>query len=590
MNDDAAAALASLGEIPTPLLSGIELPSATRGGARSFAAAASSAAPAEGASAGPDDAPAPGAVAEPAYDDEAAADIQGNVVPGFNKDHQHFAFLRFGDLDRARAWLRWLAPRLTCMGDVLEFRRTFRAERLRLGVREPGMRATWTAVALSHGAIAALVGTDDADAFGDESFRQGLAARSTYLGDPTDPTHPGHRRNWVVGGPDDEADALVIVAADDPSDLDAAVAELLGAAADHDVSVRFAQRGATLPGNLAGHEHFGFRDGISQPGVRGRRVGSADDHLTARYVAADDPHGDLFAKPGQPLVWPGQFLLGESRQHHQDPLVPAPPATTFPAWARRGSYLVCRRLDQDVVGFWELAASAAATLGTTTVALASMLVGRWPSGAPLLRAPDADDPVLAGDELANNHFLFDDDTRPSVLDPIEGYPGDTHRAATEDLFGRVCPHAAHIRKVNPRDSGTDLGAPADTFLRLMLRRGIPYGEPIAGVTDPPPELVRAERGLMFAAYMSSIEDQFELVTRRWANSATQPNVGGVDPIIGQRDRRGERSRTVDLPTSDGGSSTVELPTDLVTPTGGGYFFAPPISAVAGILSGNAIDT
>jgi hypothetical protein len=51
-----------------------------------------------------------------------------------------------------------------------------------------------------------------------------------------------------------------------------------------------------------------------------------------------------------------------------------------------------------------------------------------------------------------------------------------------------------------------------------MHRGIPYGEPIAGIADPSPELEAAERGLLFAAYMASIEDQFEFVTRRWANS------------------------------------------------------------------------
>jgi Dyp-type peroxidase family len=586
VNPDAAAALAALGAQPTPLLSGIELPTIERAGtgarsaARSFAPAPP---PATGAPTERSEDDSADTASEPVYDDAAAADIQGNIVPGFNKDHQHFAFLRFGDLHEAREWLRWLAPRLTSMDEVLDFRRAFRSRRLRLGVREPELAATWTAVAFSHAALAALIGPD-AEGFGETSFRQGLAERSTYLGDPTDPDERGHRRNWVVGGPGNEADVLVIVASDDPTDLDAAVGEVVAAAERHDLSLLFGQRGATLPGNLQGHEHFGFRDGISQPAIRGRRSGAAGDEVSPRYLAADDPHAALFAKPGQPLVWPGQFLLGEPRQDHQDPTRPAPPLADVPEWARRGSYLVCRRLDQDVVGFWELAATVAAALGTTPVRVASMFVGRWPSGAPLLRSPEADDPALAGDEFANNHFLFDDDTRPSVLEPIAGYPGDEHRAATADLFGQVCPHAAHIRKVNPRDSGTDFGAPGDTFLRLMLRRGIPYGEPIAGIADPPEELVAAERGLLFAAYMSSIEDQFEFVSRRWASSPTQPNLGGLDPIIGQRDHHGDRTRTVDLPTPDGASTTVELPTDVVTPTGGGYFFAPPISAVSGILA------
>ena len=573
MNREAAAALAALAETKTALLSGIELPAgdaAARLGLSAADAPAAEALAAEGVA----------ATKEPVYDAEAAADIQGNIVPGFNKDHQQFLFLRFGHVDDAREWVGWLAPRITAMDEVLDFRREFRALRLRFGVREPGLTATWTAVAFSFAGIAALT---DAEAFGEQSFRQGLAERSTYLGDPTDPAHRGHRANWIVGGPDNEADALVIVAADNPKDLDAAVEEIVEEAEAHDLTLLLGQRGDTLPGNLQGHEHFGFKDGISQPGVRGRRATSPDDHLTPRFLAADDPHADLFAKPGQPLVWPGQFLLGEPRQHHQDPKLPAPAASAFPDWARRGSYLVCRRLDQDVIGFWEMVTTAAQAMGMTPVRLASTLVGRWPSGAPLLRSPDADDAALAGDEFANNHFLFGDDTRPSALVDLPGYPGDTHRPATEDLLGQVCPFAGHIRKVNPRDSGTDFGAPADTFLRLMLRRGIPYGEPVAGVADPSPELVAAERGLLFAAYMASIEDQFEFVTHRWANSPVQPNVGGVDPIIGQREVHGDRRRTVDLRAADGSTSTIELPEDLVTPTGGGYFFAPPISALRGTL-------
>jgi Dyp-type peroxidase family len=576
MTTPAARALAALGESEAVLLKGISLPrsgSAKLVGSRSPTATD---APRE---------PTVTADGEPIYDLAARQDIQGNIIPGFNKNHQQFLFLRFADVAGAKQWLRWLAPRLATMDEVLAFRRAFRAERLRLGVREPAMTATWNAIAFSHRGIAVLAGPEQANQFGEQSFRQGLAERSTYLGDPADPAALGHRDNWVIGGPGNEADALLIIDADDEADLIAEVDEIVGRATDHGIQVVFSQRGDNLPGNLQGHEHFGFKDGISQPGIRGAVSAAPGDRLTPRYLAETDPHARLFAKPGQPLVWPGEFLLGEPRQDPRNPYLSAPPAGNFPSWARRGSYLVCRRLRQDVIAFWEFAATVAAQLGVSAVHAAAMLVGRWPSGAPLSRSSGQDNLVLAGDEFASNHFLFDDDTRPSVMAPIPGYEGDNHPAARQDIFGTVCPHAAHIRKVNPRDSATDFGAPADTLLRLMLRRGIPFGPPIAGVPAPSPGLVAQERGLLFVAYASTIEDQFEFVTRRWANSAVQPNLGGEDPIIGQRERYGSRDRSIELPTADGGTTAIALRQEFVTPTGGGYFFAPPISAVAGILAG-----
>lgn len=521
------------------------------------------------------------APAEPVYGAKARRDIQGNVIPGFNKDHQHFLFFKIRNASKAKAWLRWLEPRISSMDDVLSFVRMHRALRLRLGVKEPGLKATWLNLALSHAAIAKLAGTEQADNFGELSFRQGLAERSAYLGDPTDPTAPGHPGNWVVGGPKNEADVLVIIAADDAGDLAAMVDDVKEEAQRHRLALMFEQRGQTLPGGLRGHEHFGFRDGISQPGIRGKVSSAPGDFITPRYVDAGDPHAAIFAKPGQVLVWPGQFLLGELRQSTESMTASAPPGVNFPKWARRGSYLVFRRLLQDVPAFWEFVAEAAAALDIPKVRVASMLVGRWPSGAPLMRVPAADDRALAGDEFANNHFVFDDETRPSSLRPIPGYAGDGHPAAHADLLGAVCPHFAHIRKVNPRDGGTDLGKPADGLLRMILRRGIPFGPPIAGVKKPSSKLVTQERGLVFLCYGSAIEDQFEFLTRRWANSPVQPNLGGHDPVVGQEGRE-PRVRSVDFPTP-AGPVRLHLKREWVTVTGGGYFFAPPISAVAEVL-------
>ena len=87
---------------------------------------------------------------------------------------------------------------------------------------------------------------------------------------------------------------------------------------------------------------------------------------------------------------------------------------------------------------------------------------------------------------------------------------------------------------------------------------------------------------MFLCYGATIEEQFEFLVRRWANSAIQPDLGGHDPIVGQRDERGNRTRFVDLPTGSG-NVRLEMNAEWVTPTGGGYFFAPPIRAIAGVL-------
>ncbi len=338
----------------------------------------------------------------------------------------------------------------------------------------------------------------------------------------------------------------MIVGADVGAELDAAVAALR----PDGLRVVFEQRGDTLPGALRGHEHFGFKDGISQPGVRGR---AGAEFITPRFLAAGDPHARLFAKPGQPLLWPGQFLLGEPRQDPQDLFAPAAAASSgFPAWARRGSYLVVRRLRQDVEAFWSFVIDQAG--GADPIEHAATLVGRWPSGAPLSRAPLRRRSRARRRRARQQPLPVRGRHAPVGAAPDRGYGGDRFPPARGDVLGEVCPHFAHIRKVNPRDAGTDMGTPADTLLRLLLRRGIPFGPPLIGGGDP-----AADRGLLFAAYGATIEDQFEFITRRWINSALHPRSGGRDPLIG-----------ADRPW--------------VTPTGGGYFFAPPISAITDVLA------
>lgn len=62
--------------------------------------------------------------------------------------------------------------------------------------------------------------------------------------------------------------------------------------------------------------------------------------------------------------------------------------------------------------------------GITPELLAAKFVGRWPSGAPLMRTPNADNEALGKDDFANNHFNFVNKTAPVALVPIPGCPGD----------------------------------------------------------------------------------------------------------------------------------------------------------------------
>ena len=145
----------------------------------------------------------PGVAAEPIYSQKIREDIQGNILPGFGSPHQTFLFLRFGT--PAKAFLRFLLPMVSSMQEVMAFRKLNSARRDRLGTPETRMSAVWVNVAFSHAAIAKLSSVADANAFGDEPFRQGLAERSSFLGDPTAASNKGSAGNWKVGGPANEA-------------------------------------------------------------------------------------------------------------------------------------------------------------------------------------------------------------------------------------------------------------------------------------------------------------------------------------------------------------------------------------------------
>src|SRR5262249_50855566 len=157
-----------------------------------------------------------------------------------------------------------------------------------------------------------------------------------------------------------------------------------------------------------------------------------------------NPKNNEQGLPGQELLWPGEFVIGYPTQIRKpDPKAdqkgenqnPGPRSTSGPAWTVDGSYLVFRRLRQDVPGFHPLLAQGAAQEGLTVEQFGAKLVGSYRSGAPLERTkdqPERFDPSK-GDPSVKDGAILD----PKHINNFEF--GD-------DVAGKLVPRAAHIRK------------------------------------------------------------------------------------------------------------------------------------------------
>ncbi|MEO1092667.1 MAG: hypothetical protein AAFX81_18750 [Pseudomonadota bacterium] len=498
-------------------------------------------------------------------------EIQGNIIPGFRKDFQLFAFFSIEKADGARAFIRALGPQLDSARAVLAAHAEWKALRGALG-REPGAAygRVFLNLAITGRGLERLGRGADLAAFADDGLRFGLAARSTLIGDPADRSRSGHRSRWLFGSGEREIDLLLILASDNAARLEARFETFAEAGAAQGVALIHVDRGDVAAAPEPHDEQFGFRDGISQPALRGCRSDDPDRALepdTWPQGEAFSAHRAAFAGPGRQLIWPGQILFGHARQRRDDPLRPDPADTpTGPAFSRNGSLLVYRRLRQRPDRFEAFLARAAAEVEAAVPGssmnrerIGALLVGRWRSGTPVMRSP-AQDIGLSGP--AANHFRF-----ATAMDVA--LPGDDAAPSPGDFNGEICPFAAHIRKVNPRDEPTDLGGAERTVPKLIVRRGITYR---AGSSPA------ADQGLVFVGYQSSIEDQFEFLMRAWVKDPHRPRGGaGHDPILSLEDDGFVRLRL------EGRSIDVQFRNDWVVPTGGAYLFAPSISAVRDVL-------
>ncbi|GAB2595396.1 Dyp-type peroxidase [Microlunatus antarcticus] len=489
----------------------------------------------------------------------ATTRIQGDILPGLLKKNELLLFFR---IDSAADFLPFLKGLpITSMETVLDQRAEV-ADRRTRGVTAlipaPGLNVAFTFTGLTKLGVAGLSGAP-----GLAEFEAGMAARQAVLDDP-DPTH------WRSVGPERHADGVFVLAGASRAEIDDTIALHLAPAGANGWTVVREEAGVVRPDPVHGHEHFGYADGVSQPGVRGT---TPDGSILTPSVDADDrpEQGAL----GQDLLWPGEFVLGYPGQDPQlgetDPDFARPGPLSVPPvpFMDQGSFLVFRRLAQKVPEFdASVKALAKQTTGADAVSaelLGAQLVGRWKSGAALELSPVKDDLSLAEGTPRENDFEFGDDRE-----------------------GARCPWAAHVRKAYPRDDVRHTTTPSElevahaeafTQTHRMMRRGIAYG----------PELSHAEalsghttqqRGLLFLCYVSSIAEQFEFVQQAWVDAQDFPQVGsGADPIIGQP-HPGTLPFLGAAPFSEDPTNKPQLDVaHFVTMEGGDYFFAPALDAI-----------
>jgi deferrochelatase/peroxidase EfeB len=153
------------------------------------------------------------------------------------------------------------------------------------------------------------------------------------------------------------------------------------------------------------HDHFGYRDRLSQPVIEGS--------------------GEVPTPGSGAPLKPGEFILGYPDERGPPAGLPQPAILS-----RNGSYLAYRRLQEHVGSFRDFLRQHGRTPEEQEL-VAAKLMGRWRSGAPLVLAPEKDDPPLGADPSRNNDFNYKE------MDP-HGYAaaGLAHPAHESPRHGR----------------------------------------------------------------------------------------------------------------------------------------------------------
>ena len=404
--------------------------------------------------------------------------------------------LHFADAAQGREFLRRLLPHI-------------------VSAAQYASADTWAAIALTNTGLQAVgVPQTSLDSF-PIAFREGMAARASSF-EGCEDSLPTHWEEPYGTGHIHAALTLLSVSESKWQEKLALARQQL-----QDLpAVRVLKREdfAQVPG---GRTPFGYKDGISFPNIRGNEVSP-------------------ILSPEAPIA-AGEFVLGYPGDSGRTVSMPHPDVL-----GRNGTFVGLRKLHSRVAAFRRfLRDNAAAPL--TPELLAAKMVGRWPSGAPLMLAPDEDRPELGSDLHQMNNFLYGEDPK-----------------------GLRCPLGSHVRRMNPRD--TPLSVLDNVNLHRIIRHGNAYGPPLPeGVFEDDGQ----SRGIFFIFLSASAPETYEFLKKHWVEDG---NFLGLetqrDPIAGSHDGTG----TFTIPMRPV-RRRIPMMESFTQTLGGEYGFMPSLSAL-----------
>jgi len=371
-------------------------------------------------------------------------------------------------------------------------------------------------------------------------FQQGMKARSEILYD-TGRNAPQH---WEAAWRENRVDMWVAVNANTPEALEDRCAEV-EALANATGGARVAQSQPAcaifIDGKASPKEHFGYTDGFGNPDFQGAERGCVPGQ------------GKLTAEGNWEALATGEFLLGYADEAGELPVAPIPHLL-----ARNGTFMVYRKLHQNVASFRAYLNEKGATYPGGKEKLASKFVGRWRDGTPIELSPDRPQPSLVNDPDRHTNFTYADDPR-----------------------GERCPLGAHIRRANPRDAFGFNGQLVNR--RRIMRRGLTYGD---YVPDGEPVSDTDERGVIFMALNASLFRQFEFIQQQWIEYGNDSHQGNdKDPLIANHGGHGKFVVQGTMDPLNPPFVCAGLP-NFVELRGGDYFFVPSLTALQMIAAGS----